>query len=131
MIGLDTNVLVRYFLEDDARQAAAAKRFVDAARAQGESLFINRVVLAELTWVLFKPYKLGREEVADAIERILYTTQFVVEGKEFVWESLRTFRSSSADFADCLIGAVNKDADCTTTVTFDRKTEKLETFKLL
>lgn len=131
MIGLDTNVLVRYFMQDDPRQGAAAKRFIDAAGAQGESLYINRVVLAELTWVLARFYKLGRDEVADALERVLYTTQFVIEGKEYAWEALRAFRNSAADFADCLIGSVNKDADCDTTITFDRKTERLETFKLL
>lgn len=131
MIGLDTNVLVRYFVRDDARQAAVAKRLIDEARAGGEKLFIDLVVLAELAWILSGPYRLGREDLAIAIERILYTTQFEVEGKDVVWQALQDFRASSADFAGCLIGAMNHTAGCSATVTFDRKAGKLETFRLL
>lgn len=130
MIGLDTNILVRYFMRDDPGQAAAAKRLVDEASSRGERLFINRIVLSELTWVLAKPYRRGRVEIADAVERILITTQFEVEGKDAVWEALRSFRGSSADFTDCLIGASNSATGCTTTATFDKESGKLKAFSL-
>lgn len=131
MIGLDTNILVRYFMRDDQGQASAAKRLVEDARARGERLFINRIVLCELTWVLSKLYRRSHAEIADAVERILVTTQFEVEGKDAVWEALRAFRGSAADFADCLIGASSSAAGCTSTATFDKKAGKLEAFLLL
>lgn len=130
MIGLDTNILVRYFTRDDPEQAKAAKRLIDDARERGERLFINRIVLSELIWVLSRSYKRGRTEIAEAVEKILVTTQFEVDGKDAVWEALRAFRDSATDFSDCLIGASSTAAGCTTTATFDRRAGKLDTFTL-
>jgi predicted nucleic-acid-binding protein len=131
MIGLDTIVLLRLLVRDDPVQYEAAARFARKAVAQGETLFINRIVVAELVWALARSYRRSREEIATAIEQILMTAEFEVEGSTLAWAALNEYKRSNVDFADCLIGIVNKGADCTTTVTFDRKTEKLETFKLL
>lgn len=131
MIGLDTNVLLRLLVRDNLPQYEAAARFVREAVAQRETLFINRIVVVELAWALARSYRRSRDEIATAIEQILMTAEFEVEGSTLAWAALHEYQRSKADFSDCLISAVNKDADCTTTVTFDRQAGKIKTFKLL
>jgi len=131
MIGLDTNVLARFLVADDEVQAARARTYIERAIAAGETLYINRVVLVETVWILAKFYRRSRPVLADAIERILQAAEFEVEEKQLVWEALQEFRRGSADFADTLIGAVNRFAGCSTTATFDKDAGKLKTFSLL
>lgn len=131
MIGLDTNVLLRLLVRDDLDQYETATRFVKESVAQGETLFINRIVVAELVWALSRSYRRSREEIAAAIEQILMTAEFEVEGSPLVWAALNEYTRTKVDFADCLLGAVNKAAGCSATATFDRKTGKLGTFKVL
>lgn len=131
MIGLDTNVLARFLVADDEVQAARARACIEHAVAEGEMLYINRVVLAETVWILTKLYRQSRNALADAIERILLTAEFEVEEKQLAWEALHEFRRGGADFADALIGTVNRSAGCSTTVTFDKEAGKLKTFSLL
>ncbi len=131
MTGLDTNVLIRLLVGDDRKQSAAAREFVEKAVESGETLYLNRIVLAETAWVLARAYGFPRGTVADTIENILLTAEFEVEDSPLAWEALRSYREGSADFADCLIGAVNAGAGCEKTVTFDRRTKGLGTFSLL
>jgi len=131
MIGLDTNVLARFLVADDEVQAARARSYIEHAVAEGEMLYINRVVLAETVWILTKFYRQSRSALAGAIERVLLTVEFEVEEKQLAWEALHEFRRGGADFADTLIGTVNRSAGCSTTVTFDKKAGKLKTFSLL
>lgn len=131
MIGLDTNILVRLLVRDDPAQFEAATRFVNHAVARTESLFVNRIVLTELAWVLSRAYRLSRPEIADAIEHILMTAELDVEESDVAWEALRDYRSGAADFADCLIGTVNRARGCTTTMTFERECSGLSPFTLL
>lgn len=128
MIGLDTNVLLRLLVRDDPAQYETAARFVKDSVAHGETLFINRIVIAELVWALARTYRRSRDEIAHAIEQILMTAEFEIEGSTQAWLALAQYRSSPADFADCLIGAANRAAGCTVTVTFDRVAAKLDTF---
>src|SRR3974390_391279 len=101
MIGLDTNVLVRYIMQDDAKQAALASRLVESL---GDSAgFIPLVVIAELSWVLASAYSLNRGQIAEALEGVLRSKEWVVEKADVVWQAVRLFQSGSADFADCLI----------------------------
>jgi predicted nucleic-acid-binding protein len=131
MIGLDTNVLVRYLVEDDDRQKRAADRFVEEALNRGESLFVNQIVLCEVVWVLSRAYGFTRREVAETLEMILYARQFEIEAKDMVTQGLREYRKGKADFADCVIGLKNQAAGCTATVTFDRKAASLGSFQVL
>jgi len=131
MIGLDTNVLVRYLVEDDDPQKRAADRFVEEALKRGESLFVNEIVLCEVVWVLSRAYGFAKREVADALEMILYTRQFEIETKDMMVQGLREYRKGKADFADCIIGLKNQAAGCTATVTFDRKAASLGSFQVL
>jgi predicted nucleic-acid-binding protein len=129
VIGLDTNVLLRLLMRDDRVQYEAAARFVKETIAGGEALFINRVVLAELVWALSRTYRRSREEISTAIEQILRTAEFEVEGSTAAWTALHEYRQSGVDFTDSLVGVVNRAAGCSATATFDRKAGRLETFK--
>ena len=131
MIGLDTNVLLRLLVRDDLAQYEAAARFVRDAVARGETLFVNRIVVAELVWALAQTYRRSRVEIASAIEHILLTAEFEVEGSPIAWAALHDYKRSNVDFSDCLIGAMNRATGCSATATFDRKAGKLETFNLL
>jgi predicted nucleic-acid-binding protein len=128
MIGLDTNVLVRFLTMDDARQGPVASRFLKSA---GEPLFVNTIVLCELVWVLSAAYKLSKELIADAIEKLLLTEQLEIEESDLVWTALEDYRNNNVDFSDCLIGKKNEAQGCSRTVTFDRNLAKLKTFTTL
>lgn len=127
MIGLDTNVLLRYFLRDDPAQAARAEREL----ARDERFLIDSIVLCELVWVLETGYGLSRAEIGTALETILATAQFEIDGKDVVLGALGDFRASGADFSDCLIGRRNRAAGATQTVTFNRGLKGLKGFRLL
>ena len=129
MIGLDTNVLVRYLVQDDPAQAKKASALIDRAAAQDSPMFINHVVMCELAWVLGGGYAYARADLAELIEKILLGRQFEIEKKDLVWAALTDFKASRADFADCLIGVTNLMAGCESTFTFDRSAASLRAFK--
>jgi len=129
--GIDTNVLVRFLVVDDAKQAAKAAFLVEDAVIRGERLFVCSIVLCELVWVLESAYRVPREEIANTVERVLMARQFEIEHKDCAWAALADFRGSQADFADCLIGRINQTAGCTTTCTFDRAAQEVASFSSL
>ena len=131
MIGLDTNVLVRYLTQDDPAQFAKAAAFIDAASEREEQFLINTPVLCELVWVLTAVYDYSREEIARALEQIFTTAQFEIERLDEARQALGDFRSSRADFSDALIGRINRSLGAQHTVTFDRDLKAVETFRLL
>jgi predicted nucleic-acid-binding protein len=131
MIGLDTNLLIRYLTKDEASQYSKVKRLIDDAVAKDERLLINCAVLCEVTWVLETAYEYSRLEIADVLERILATAQFEVERAEEARLALGDFRSTNAGFADALIGRVNRALGATRTATFARDLKSLETFTVL
>ena len=123
MIGLDTNVLVRYIMQDDARQAAKATTLIESLSAAVPG-FITLVSIVELVWVLSSCYDLNRSQIAKSLEVILRSRQLVVDQAEHVVRALRTFREGSADFADCLIERMAARAGCARTMTFDSAAAK-------
>ena len=131
MIGLDTNVLVRYLTQDDPAQFAKAAAFIDAASEREEQFLINTPVLCELVWVLAAVYDYSREEIAQALEQIFTTAQFEIERLDEARQALGDFRSSKADFSNALIGRINRSLGAKHTVTFDRGLKAVETFRLL
>jgi predicted nucleic-acid-binding protein len=130
MIGLDTNVLVHYVVPDDPDQYKRAEHFIQRQCTIGSPGYINRVVLCEFVWVLQSIYGYAREQVADAVERLLQTVQFVIEDHHEASLSLSRFRAG-ADFAGSFIAAVNQLAGCKETVTFDRKAARQPGFRAL
>ena len=123
MIGLDTNVLVRYIMQDDAKQASQATRLVESLSAEAPG-FLPLVAVVELAWVLSSAYDLDQAQLVEAFEGVLRTKELVIERAEVVWKALRAFQSVNADFADCLIAHSAASAGCEKTVTFDRGAAK-------
>ena len=123
MIGLDTNVLVRYIMQDDAKQAPQATRFVESLSPEAPG-FLPLVAVVELAWVLSSAYDLDRAQLVEAFEGVLRTKELVIERAEVVWKALRAFQSANADFADCLIAHSAASAGCEKTMTFDRGAAK-------
>lgn len=130
MIGLDTNVLVRYLMQDDAAQAAKANRLIERCTAE-EPGFIVLVVLVELVWVLESSYGIARARIAAALELLLRTRELRVEQPEAAWHAVRLYRETRADFADTLIARCAAAAGCERTLTFDRDAARLAGMALL
>jgi predicted nucleic-acid-binding protein len=131
MIGLDTNVLVRYLTHDEPMQYSKAAAFIDAATGRGEQFVVNTAVLCELVSVLGTAYDYSREEIARALEQIFATAQFEVERLDEARQALRDFRSTKAGFSDAFMGRINRSLGAEHTATFDRDLKTLETFHLL
>jgi predicted nucleic-acid-binding protein len=123
VIGLDTNVLVRYIMQDDVKQAQLASRLIESLTVE-ETGFVPLVVVVEVIWVLSSSYELDRTQVLAALELLLRTKEIEVERAEVVWRAVRVYRSSNADFADCLIERSAAAAGCARTMTFDRRASK-------
>ncbi len=120
MIGLDTNVLVRYIVQDDRRQAAKATHVIEEECSQTRPGFVATIVIAELVWVLESCYGITKAETVAVLQRILRTKQLVVQDAETAWKAVRLFDSSKADFADCLIERIGAAHECEYTSTFDK-----------
>lgn len=131
MIGLDTNVLVRYVVQDEPAQSAVATRLIETKLSQDNPGFVTSVTLCELAWVLADCYGADRPKIATVIGTLLATRQIRVEHADRVWRALRAWNSVAADFSDALIGEIVADHDGEKTVTFDRKAAKLPGFELL
>jgi predicted nucleic-acid-binding protein len=118
MTGLDTNVLVRYIMQDDVKQSAKATQLVESLTRAAPG-FVPLVVVVELVWVLSSCYGLTRAQLAQALEALLRAKQLVLDQADQVVRALRLFASGSADFADCLIERCASHAGCERTMTFD------------
>ena len=131
MIALDTNVLVRYLVQDDPAQAKLATQFIEITCTDDEPCFIGQIVLCELAWVLESNYGQDRNQIAHVIEELLQVGKLDVQQPEVVWRALSDYKNSNADFPDHLLTRVNQSAGCTYTITFDKKASKQPTFQLL
>lgn len=118
MTGLDTNVLVRYVMQDDPRQSPRATRLIESLTAE-EPGFVPLVALVELVWVLSGSYGLGRAQVATVLGTLLRSKELVVDGAELVAQALKRYSVEGADFADALIERTAAAAGCAVTMTFD------------
>ncbi len=121
MIGLDTNVIVRYLVEDDEEQAARAAALIEGAANRGETLFIAQIVLCELAWVLGAAYGRSRLEVARALKAVLRTAQFVVEDVDLAHRALARFEEDRGDFADYVVAERAFGNGCERVATFDKR----------
>ena len=123
MIGLDTNVLVRYIMQDDPRQSPKATAIVESLEGVGSG-YITLVAMVELVWVLTASFELTRAQVSQALDGIIRTKQFKIENADQVIRALRVFKLGKSDFADCLIERSANSAGCLKTMTFDVKASK-------
>lgn len=120
MIGLDTNVLVRYLTQDDPIQSEQANGFFESL-STGLEGYATVVSLVELVWVLSSCYGSSNAEISSVLENLMHTKYIVVQDKAIVWKALRNFKEGKADFPDCLIKHTSFDAGCSSVVTFDVK----------
>lgn len=130
MIGLDTNVVVRYLTHDDAAQTAAAVRVIESLSRDSPG-FLSLIVIAELVWVLEVSYRFKKSEIEHVLDTLLRSKELVIERAEIVAQALRKFTASRADFVDCLIERSAHAAECQYTVTFDQKAASAAGMKLL
>ncbi|CAN5726825.1 PIN domain-containing protein [soil metagenome] len=130
MIGVDTNLLVRYLTEDDAEQTASAVRLLEGLTPEAPG-FIGREVALELVWVLERSYGFSSGQIAATLGQLLLSGDVVIEQAGAVSEALRAYRTGGTDFADLMIRAAARRAGCTTLYTFDRRAARLEGTTLL
>ena len=120
MIGLDTNVLVRYLAQDDPDQAARATRIVEQELTEETPGFIGLVVLIETVWVLQRLYRASAEEIRETATDLLGSRDIVVENRDVVTRALALSRQNSCGFADAIIAASAFNAGCDKVISFDR-----------
>ena len=118
MIGLDTNVLVRYIMQDDGKQAALATQLVESLTLDDPG-FVSLVTVVELYWVLGTSYALSRAQIGAALDALIRSKQLLVEQSDQIVRALRVYGASSADLPDCLLERVAKAAGCEKVMTFD------------
>ncbi len=129
MIGLDTNILLRLVTADDEAQVKTITRWL-AAHARDDTLYVNHVVLVETLWTLKSGYGYARSDLTKFVDSLLGNAVFEIEEMGLVEDALRLFKSTQADFADCLIFAKNARS-CEATITFDKAASALPQAKLL
>jgi predicted nucleic-acid-binding protein len=120
VIALDTNVLVRFLVEDDPAQCRRAKTLLQKAMDAGEPCFVSDVVLCEIVWVLETSYKVARVEVASILDQLLRARHLAFPSSERLARALSTYESGRGDFADYLIREWAREGGCETVMTFDR-----------
>lgn len=130
MTGLDTNVLIRFLVQDDAVQAKVALDLM-ATFTEAEPGFICREVLIELVWVLERAYALPRPDIAEALDGLLEARELVIEAADRAAVAVDRYRKGGPGFADQMIALAGQGADCRATVTFDRKAAGLPGMSLL
>jgi predicted nucleic-acid-binding protein len=128
MIGLDTNILVRFMTQDDPQQSALANDVFQTRLTEEEPGFVSVVAVAEMAWVLDRSYRLPDKDVAAAIERVLQTDNLIVENEQAVFTAMIALKEGLGTFADALIGALGAHAGCRCTLTFDRRALRLPEF---
>jgi predicted nucleic-acid-binding protein len=128
--GLDTNVLVRYFAQDDPIQSKKATEIVERRLTEDEPGFVSIVAMVETVWVLSRVYELSNDEIAGVVEGMLQADTLVVQNEQEVFTAMAALRAGRGSFADALGSALGKWAGCISTLTFDRKTRRLDGFEL-
>jgi predicted nucleic-acid-binding protein len=120
VIALDTNVLVRFLVEDDSSQTERARGVLQRAIQSGASCFVSDVVMCEVLWVLERSYKFRREEISQVLGRLLRATHLTFSSTEHLARSLEAYRSGPGGFADYLLREHAQARGCEAVVTFDR-----------
>jgi predicted nucleic-acid-binding protein len=128
MLGIDSNVLVRFLVRDDEAQFEKARRLIKREVAAGRRVFVSQLVLLETEWILRSRYGLPKFETVATVSGLLDAADIQFEDEAAIEEALFVWKDSAADFADCLIGARNRRLGCRATATFDAKASKLPDF---
>lgn len=129
MIGLDTNILVRYLTQDDPIQSPKAREIVERQLTEEKPGFVSIVAMIEIVWVLERAYRLTPHEIVGAVERMLQIDVLVVENEQEVFTAMIALKDGQGTFADAVIAALGARMGCTFTLTFDRKALRLPGFE--
>jgi predicted nucleic-acid-binding protein len=121
MIGLDTNILVRYLTQDDPIQSLRATEIIERRLTEGNPGFVSIVTMVETVWVLDRAYRLTSHEIAAAVERMLQVDVLVLENEQEVFNAMIALKGGQGSFADATIAGLGTRAGCSCTLTFDRK----------
>ena len=131
MIGLDTNILIRYLTQDDPVQSAKATEILEHRLTPKNPGFVSVVAIVETVWVLDRAYGLPAQEIAIAVERLLQVEVLVIENEQEVFTAMVALKRGRGSFADALIAELGASAGCTRTLTFDQKALRLPGFELV
>ena len=131
MIGLDTNIVLRYLLQDDLKQSHRANQIFERQLNEQNPGFISLVTVLELVWVLRSLLKQSPSEVANHIEHLLAADSLQIQNEQQVFEAVFALKHGNGEFEDALIGALSAWAGCSRTLTFDRKAARLTNFHMV
>lgn len=131
MIGLDTNVVVRYLAQDDPVQSAKATQIFERRLSEREPGFVSLVTMVETVWVLDTVYGLSAGDIGRAVERMLQADTLVVQNEQEVFTAMMALKAGEGSFADALVGALGRWAGCGGTITFDKKAGRLDGFVMV
>ena len=131
MASLDTNVLIRYLIQDDDQQLALARKLIKAAVRAGETLYVPVTVMLELEWVLRANFRFAKEQATATLSSLLASAELSFESEAAVEIALALYKKSSSDFSDCVHIALAHVAGESPLWTFDRAASKLDGAKLL
>lgn len=130
MIGLDTNILVRYLTQDEPVQSAKATEILERRLTEKNPGFVSVIAMVETVWVLDRAYFLTAQEIATAIEKLLQVDVLAIENEQEVFTAMVVLKQGRGSFADALIAELGARVGCTRTLTFDRKATRLPGFEL-
>ena len=128
MLGIDTNVLVRFLLRDDEAQFQKANKLIQWEVTAGRGVLVSQLVLLETEWVLRSRYGFSKIQLLEVIASLLDTRDIQLEDEQSVEEAIYQWKEANADFADCLIAARHRRLGCSATATFDARAGKLTGF---
>ena len=131
MTGIDTNILVRHYTQDDPKQSPQATQFLSDHCTETVPGWISVPVQCELAWVLRKAYKYSKQDLIKVLNAMRQTRGLAIEDEPSFDEALSSYAASAADFPDCLIVARHRSAGVMDTYTFDERAAKLNGFQLL
>jgi predicted nucleic-acid-binding protein len=131
MIGLDTNVLIRYLTQDDPVQSAKATELIERRLTAKNPGFVSIVAMVETVWVLDRAYSLTAQEISTAVERLLQVEVLAIENEQQVFTAMVALKQGRGSFSDALIAQLGVRAGCARTLTFDRKALRLPGFEIL
>jgi len=131
MHGLDTNVLVRYFTQDDPIQSRKANEIIERRLTPDQPGFVSLVTMVEIVWVLESVYEFTGQEIAAGVERLLQADTLAIQNEQEVFTAARALKSGRGEFADALICSLGTWAGCESTLTFDKKAGRLRGFEVV
>jgi predicted nucleic-acid-binding protein len=131
LIGIDTNILVRYFVRDDVAQSDKAAKYLEKHCSSEIPGFITSIVLCELIWVLSGAYGYDKELITDLLNKMLTTSEFLIENQEEALRALSAFEKGNADFSDYYLAYIGQKYGVGKTVTFDKRAGKHKLFELI